>query len=139
MRVLIAASLESHTRLRGLTRGFDADFVTSYAGGVEALLRNEYSQVVVDLLFADARALEFARYVKENAPSARLVCVNVVGRPLRKGNLHRATQNLLDASLQALGYEGLVDLERRRPVGDRRASLRRPTSDRRGEPSASHA
>jgi hypothetical protein len=136
MRILIAASLESHPRLRGLSRGFDADFVTSYAGGVEALLRNEYSQVVVDLLFADARALEFARFVKENAPSSRLVCVNVVGRPLRKGNLHKATLNLLDASLQALGYEGLVDLERRRPVGDRRTSPRRPASDRRAD---SHA
>jgi hypothetical protein len=136
MRVLIAASLESHARLRGLTRGFDADFVTSYAGGVEALLRNEYSQVVVDLPFADARALEFARFVKETAPSSRLVCVNVVGRPLRKGNLHRATLTLLDASLQALGYEGLVDLERRRPVGDRRAGARRPASDRRAD---SHA
>jgi hypothetical protein len=136
MRILIAASLESHPRLRGLSRGFDADFVTSFAGGVEALLRNEYSQVVVDLLFADARALEFARFVKENAPSSRLVCVNVVGRPLRKGNLHKATLNLLDASLQALGYEGLVDLERRRPVGDRRTSPRRPASDRRAD---SHA
>jgi hypothetical protein len=139
MRVLIAASVESHPRLRGLTRGFDADFVTSFPGGVEALLRNEYSQVVVDLLFADARALEFARYVKENAPSARLVCVNVVGRPHGRGNLQKATLTLLDASLQALGYEGLVDLERRRPVADRRAQRRRPASDRRGEPSASHA
>ncbi len=136
MRVLIAASLEAHPRLRNLTRGFDADFVTSYAGGVEALLRNEYSQVVVDLLFADARALEFARHVRDQAPSARLVCVNVVGRPLRKGNLHKATLALLDASLQALGYEGLVDLERRRPVGDRRAQPRHAASDRRAEPSA---
>jgi hypothetical protein len=139
MRVLIAASLESHSRLRGLARGFHADFVTSYAGGVEALLRNEYSQVVVDRLFADARALEFARFVKENAPSSRLVCVNLVGRPVRKGRLHEATLTLLDASLQALGYEGLVDLERRRPVGDRRGRPRRPASDRRSEPSASHA
>ena len=134
MRVLIAASIEAHPRLRRLTRGFDADFVTSFAGGVEALLQNEYSQVVVDLLFADSRTLEFARFVKEHSPATRLVCVNVVGRPLRK-----AAFRLVEASLQALGFEGLVDLERRRPVGDRRARPR-PMSDRRGgEPSASHA
>ena len=72
-RVLVAASLEAHGRLRGLMRGFDADFVTSYAGGVEALLRNEYSQVVVDLLFADSRMVEFAAFVKEQHPSAYYV------------------------------------------------------------------
>jgi hypothetical protein len=139
MRVLIAASLEAHPRLRRLTQGFDADFVVSFGAGVEALLQNEYSQVVVDLLFADSRTLEFARFVKEHSPDTRVVCVNVVGRPLRRGSLHRATLALLDASLQALGYEGLVDLERRQPEGDRRARPR-PMSDRRGgEPSASHA
>ncbi len=138
MRVLIAASIEAHPRLLRLTQGFDADFVTSFGGGVEAVLQNEYSQVVLDLLFADSRTLEFARFVKEHSPSARLVCVNVVGRPMGRGSLHKATLALLDASLQALGYEGLVDLERRRPVGDRRARPR-PMSDRRGEASASHA
>lgn len=132
-RVLVAVSVEALARLRGLTRGFDADFVTSFAGGVEALLRNEYSQVVVDLLFADSRMVEFARYVKEQQPSARLVCVSVVGRPLDQAAVSR-----INARLQTLGYLEIVDLERRQPESDRRAHPR-PRSDRRQEPLASHA
>lgn len=132
-RVLVAVSVEALTRLRGLTRGFDADFVTSFAGGVETLLRNEYSQVVVDLLFADSRMLEFARWVKEQQPSARLVCVNVVGRPLDGAALSR-----VNARLHALGYLGIMDLERRQPESDRRARPR-PRSDRRSAPLAPHA
>ena len=133
MRVLIAASIEAHPRLLRLTQGFDADFVTSFAGGVEALLRKEYSQVVVDLLFADSRMVEFARIVKEQHPSARLVCVSVVGHPLGEAAVSR-----VNARLQTLGYLGMVNLERRHPERDRRVRAR-PMNDRRIESRALHA
>jgi len=133
MNVLVAASLEAHGRLRSLMRGFDADFVTSFAGGVEALLRKEYSQIVVDLLFADSRMVEFARIVKEQHPSARLVCVSAVGHPLGEAAVSR-----VNARLQTLGYLGMVNLERRHPERDRRARAR-PMNDRRIEPQALHA
>ena len=78
-RILVAASLDGHATLRRLMRQTNADFVTSVAGGVEALLHNHYTQVVVDLQFAHPRALEFARYAEQEQPEARVLCVNVAG------------------------------------------------------------
>jgi hypothetical protein len=78
-RILVAASLDGHATLRGLMRDMDADFVTSVAGGVEALMHRQYAQIVVDLQFAHSRALEFARYAKEEQPQAHVVCVNLAG------------------------------------------------------------
>ncbi len=78
-RILVAASLDGHATLRRQMREANADFVTSVAGGVEALLHNRYAQVVVDLQFAQSRALEFARYAVQEQPDAQVLCVNVAG------------------------------------------------------------
>lgn len=119
--VLVATSVESHGPLRKLLRGVAADYVTSFAGGVEALLHHEYEQVVVDLRFADARMLEFARHVKEEQPESRVVCINAVGR-----TLERVALSWINANLRTLGYQPLIDLgeERRRAQADRRAEPR---------------
>ena len=49
-RILVAASQEGRDRLRPILEGKPAHFTTSYAGGVEALLRNEYELVWWTLL-----------------------------------------------------------------------------------------
>jgi CheY-like chemotaxis protein len=117
-QILVAASLEGHGALRKVLRGVGADYVTSFAGGVEALLHREYEQVVIDLRFADARMLEFVRHVKDEQPEARVVCINVVGRALE-----RVALSWINANLRRLGYQPLIDLgeERRRAKADRRA------------------
>jgi hypothetical protein len=119
--VLVAASLEGHGALRKLLRGVAADYVTSFSGGVEALLRHEYEQVVIDLRFADSRMLEFARHVKDEQAEARVVCINVVGR-----TLERVALSWINANLRTLGYQPLVDLgeERRKAQEDRRGRQR---------------
>ena|SRR2546423_5573256 len=116
-RVLVAASQEGRHKLRKILAGVQADYVTSYAAGVEALMRNSYVLIVVDVLFAESRMLKFARSVKEEQPSARLICVNVTGY-----SLNEAARSEIDARLARLGYEGIVDVaggwegpERRRP------------------------
>ena len=78
-RILVAASLDGHATLRRLMREANADFVTSVAGGVEALLHNQYTQIVVDQQFAHSRALEFARYAVQEQPDAQVLCINVAG------------------------------------------------------------
>lgn len=124
--VLVATSLEGHAPLLKLLGGVAADYVTSFAGGVEALLRHPYEQVVIDLRFAEARMLEFARYVKDEQPDARVVCINVVGR-----TLERVALSWINATLRTLGYQTLIDLgEERRKSADRRAKPR--GHDRRG-------
>lgn len=119
--VLVATSLEGHGPLRKLLRGVVAEYVTSFAGGVEALLHHQYEQVVIDLRFADARMLEFARYVKEEQPGSRVVCINAAGR-----TLERVALSWINANLRTLGYPPLVDLgeERRKAQADRRAQPR---------------
>lgn len=119
--VLVATSLEAHGGLRRLLRGVAADYVTSFAGGVEALLQHSYEQVVIDLRFADARMLEFARYVKDEQPETRVVCINVVGR-----TLERVALSWINANLRTLGYQPLIDLgeDRRKARADRRARPR---------------
>lgn len=117
-RVLVAASQEGRHKLRKVLVGAKADYVTSYAAGVEALMRNSYALIVVDVLFAESRMLKFARSVKEEQPEARLSCVNATGYPLNE-----AARAEIDARLARLGYEGIVDVkldwegpERRRPA-----------------------
>lgn len=106
-RILVAASQEGRDRLRPILEGKPAHFTTSYAGGVEALLRNEYELVLVDLLFAESRMLKFARYVKDEQPSAHLACVNVTGYPLND-----AARSEIEARLRRLGYEGVIEVKR---------------------------
>ena len=120
-QVLVATSLEGHGALRKMLRGVEADYVTSFAGGVEALMRQAYEQVVIDLRFADARMLEFARHVKDEQPESRVVCINVVGR-----TLERVAVSWINANLRRLGYQVLIDLaeERRKAIADRRARPR---------------
>jgi hypothetical protein len=120
-QVLVATSLDGHGALRKLLRGVVADYVTSFAGGVEALLHHPYEQVVIDLRFAEARMLEFARYVKDEQPETRVVCINVVGR-----TLERVALSWINANLRTLGYQPLIDLgeERRKARADRRAHPR---------------
>lgn len=132
--VLVATSLEGHGALRKLLRGVAADYVTSFAGGVEAILRHQYEQVVVDLRFADARMLEFARHVKEEQPASRVVCINLVGR-----TLERVALSWINANLRTLGYQALVDLgeERRKAQADRRAHPR--AYERRSEPTSARS
>ena len=107
--------------MRKLLRGVAADYVTSFAGGVEALLHHEYEQVVIDLRFAEARMLEFARHVRDEQREARVVCINVVGH-----TLERVALSWINANLRRLGYQPLIDLgeERRRAQADRRAAPR---------------
>ena len=113
--------MEGHGALRKLLRGVAADYVTSFSGGVEALLHHEYEQVVIDLRFADSRMLEFARHVKDEQTQARVVCINVVGR-----TLERVALSWINATLRTLGYQSLVDLgeDRRKAHADRRAQQR---------------
>ena len=120
-QVLVATSLEGHGALRKLLRGVEAEYVTSFAGGVEALMRRPYEQVVIDLRFADARMLEFVRHVKDEQPDARVVCINVAGR-----TLERVALSWINANLRRLGYQALIDLgeERRKARADRRARAR---------------
>lgn len=131
-RTLVAASLEGLKRLRGSLGTRAADFASSYAGGVEALLRHEYSRVVVDLLFAESRMVKFARLVKEEQPSAALVCLNATGYPLNP-----TARSEIDARLHRLGSEGLVDLTRpwegreRRVLARDRRTFPRGASERR--------
>ena len=129
--ILVATSVEGHGALRKLLPGVAADYVTSFAGGVEALLHHEYEQVVIDLRFADARMLEFARHVKDEQPEARVVCINVAGRALE-----RVALSWINANLRRLAYQALVDLgeERRRAKADRRAAPR--AYERRSEPTS---
>jgi hypothetical protein len=131
-KILVAASLEGHGALRKLLRGVEADYVTSFAGGVEALLHRVYEQVVVDLRFAEARMLEFTRHVKEEQPEARVVCINVAGR-----TLERVALSWINANLRTLGYQPLIDLgeERRKAQADRRAQPR--AHERRSVPTSS--
>jgi hypothetical protein len=119
-RVLVAASQEGRHKLRKILAGVQADYVTSYAGGVEALMRNSYPLIVVDVLFAESRMLKFARNVKEEQPSAQVACVNVTGYPLNE-----AARSEIDKRLARLGYDGIVDVmsgwegpERRRPAAE---------------------
>ena len=120
-QVLVATSLEGHGALRKLLRGVEADYVTSFAGGVEALMRQPYEQVVIDLRFAEARMLEFARHVKDEQAESRVVCINVVGR-----TLERVALSWINANLRRLGCQPLIDLgeERRKGLADRRARPR---------------
>ena len=120
-QVLVATSLEGHGALRKLLRGVEADYVTSFPGGVEALMQRPYEQVVIDLRFADARMLEFVRHVKDEQPDARVVCINVAGR-----TLERVALSWINANLRRLGYQALIDLgeERRKARADRRAHAR---------------
>ena len=104
-RILVAASQEGRRALRKLLAEVKADYVTSYAAGVEALLRNQYPLIVVDVLFAESRMLKFARAVKEEQPSARVACVNVTQYPLNE-----AARDEIDKRLARLGYEGIVDI-----------------------------
>jgi hypothetical protein len=136
-RILVAASLAGHRRLRAIFRGVQADYATSYAGGVEALLHKEYPLILVDVLFAESRMLKFARFVKEQQPSAHVVCVNVTGYPLND-----AARSEIEERLRRLGYKGLIDLkrvwgghERRYAGADRRGRPRpRDRGDRRAAP-----
>jgi hypothetical protein len=125
-RILVAASAEAQPRLQRMLGDADADYAVSFAGGVEALLNQEYSQIVVDVGFAGSRALGFAEYASEQQPSAHLVCVNASGRPLDPG----AAADI-ELALQGLGYEGVVTLgdspdgtERRLAERDRRVQPR---------------
>jgi hypothetical protein len=124
-KVLVAASLEGYHRLRAVLRDLDADYATSYAGGVEALLQNQYSQVVVDVAFADSRTREFARLAKEQQPCARVLGVNVTGQ---RGGLLPETE-VIDLT------QRWKEQERRQAYSDRRAG-QRPTGpgDRRHQP-----
>jgi hypothetical protein len=106
-RILVAASQEGRHTLRKLLAEVPADYVTSYAGGVEALLRNQYPLIVVDVLFAESRMLKFARTVKEEQPSARVACVNVTLYPLNE-----AARAEIDKRLARLGYDGIMDVVR---------------------------
>lgn len=132
-RILVAASAEGQRRLRGILRGVAADYVTSYAGGMEALLRNEYSRVLIDLLFAESRMLKFARFVHDEQPDARVICVNATGYPLNP-----AAREETEARLRWLECGSLGDLERvwemleRRAGHDRRGAPRSRAMDRRG-------
>jgi hypothetical protein len=119
--ILVAASVEGYGRLRAILRDINADYTTSYAGAIEALMRNEYSEIVVDLQFARPRLVELTQYVKEQQPSARLVWVNVMGYPPNSG---------IEETLRVLGYQGIVDLTRRWKEQDRRQAER----DRRAHP-----
>jgi hypothetical protein len=123
--------------LRKLLRGCEADYVTSFSAGLDALSRNPYSQVVIDLLFADSCMFEFARSVQQNQPAAGVVCVKIAGRPLDAG-----TRAGIDSTLHTLGYEGLIDLspraapggeERRATATDRRANRRIAFGGRRAD------
>ena len=107
--------------MRNLLRGVAADYVTSFAGGVEALLHHDYEQVVIDLRFAEARMLEYARHVRDEQREARVVCINVVGH-----TLERVALSWINANLRRLGYQPLIDLgeERRKGQADRRAAPR---------------
>lgn len=120
--ILVAASVEGYGRLRGILRDVDADYVTSYAGAVEALLQKEYSEIVVELRFAESHTPEFARYAREQQPSARLVCVNVMGDPLNSE---------MEERLRMLGYQGVMDLTRRWQELDRRQADRDRRAHRR--------
>jgi hypothetical protein len=123
--ILVATSLEGYDRLRTILRDVDAAYTTSYAGAIEALMRNEYSEIVVDLQFAEARLVEFAQYVKEQQPSAHLVWVNVTGSPSNSG---------IEQTLRMLGYQGVVDLTQRWKDQDRRQAGRDRRSHRRDVP-----
>jgi hypothetical protein len=118
-RILVAASVDGYHRLRAALRDVEADYVTSWAGGVEALLRGQYSQVVVDLLFAESRMLKFARFVKEQQPSAHLACLNVTGYPLNE-----AASSEIEERLRRLGCDGVIDLRRGWKDQERRLARR---------------
>lgn len=126
-RILVAASQAGRERLRDLLGEKEADYTTSYAGAVEALLRNEYQLILMDLLFAESRMLKFARFVREEQPSAHVACVNVTGYPLND-----AARSEIEARLHRLGYDGVIDVKRvwqgyeRREGSERRMRSRTP-------------
>lgn len=106
-RVLVAVSQSGYAIARKLLAGCDADIVTSFEQGTQALARNPYAYVLIGMLFAESHMFEFVQEVRQSQPAARVLGVRGLGAPLSddvRSGLHTA--------LQTIGAEGLVDLTR---------------------------
>jgi hypothetical protein len=106
-RVLVAESQAGYAIARKLLSGCDADIVTSFNQGTQALARNPYAYVLVGVLFAESHMFEFIREVRQSQPQARVLGVRGLGVPLNdevRSGLHTA--------LQTVGADGLLDLTR---------------------------
>ena len=106
-RVLVAVSQAGYGIATKLLSGCDADIVTSFNQGTQALARIPYAYVLVGMLFAESQMFEFVHEVKKYQPAARVLGVRGLGVPLNdevRSGLHTA--------LQTVGADGLVDLTR---------------------------
>jgi hypothetical protein len=106
-RVLVAVSQAGYGIARKLLSGCDADIVTSFNEGTQALARNPYAYVLVGVLFAESHMFEFIHEVRQSQPQARVLGVRGLGVPLTdeiRSGLHTA--------LQTVGADGLLDLTR---------------------------
>jgi hypothetical protein len=106
-RVLVAVSQSGYGIATKLLAGCDADIVTSFAQGTQALARNPYAYVLIGVLFAESQMFEFVHEVKKYQPAARVLGVRGLGVPLSE-----EARLGLAAALQTVGAEGLVDLTR---------------------------
>jgi hypothetical protein len=106
-RVLVAVSQSGYGIATKLLADCDADIVTSFEQGTQALARQAYGYVLVGVLFAESHMFEFVQEVKQFQPAARVLGIRGLGAPLSddvRSGLHTA--------LQTIGAEGLVDLTR---------------------------
>jgi len=106
-RVLIAVSQSGYGLAKKLLSGCDADIVTSFNEGTQALSRYPYAYVLVGMLFAESQMFEFVHEVKKYLPAARVLGVRGLGVPLSD-----EVRSGLHAALQTVGADGLLDLTR---------------------------
>lgn len=117
-RVLVAVSQSGYGIATKLLAGCDADIVTSFEQGTQALGRQAYGYVLVGVLFAESHMFEFVQEVKQFQPAARVLGIRGLGAPISddvRSGLHTA--------LQTIGAEGLVDLTRGELSAWERAAL----------------
>ncbi|HEV8694610.1 MAG TPA: hypothetical protein VGQ93_10600 [Lysobacter sp.] len=106
-RVLVAVSQSGYAIARKMLAGCDADIVTSFEQGTQALARQAYGYVLVGVLFAESHMFEFVQEVKQSQPGARVLGVRGLGTPLSE-----EIRSGLQAALQTVGADGLIDLTR---------------------------
>ena len=107
-RVLVAVSQAGYGIAKKLLSGCDADIVTSFNQGTQALARYPYAYVLIGVLFAESQMFEFVHEVKKFQPTARVLGVRGLGAPLSD-----EARLGLHAALQTVGADGLLDLTRR--------------------------
>jgi hypothetical protein len=105
--VLVAVSHSGYGIAKKLLAGCDADIVTSFEQGTQALARHAYGYVLIGVLFAESHMFEFLQEVKQSQPAARVLGIRGLGAPLNE-----EVRSGLHAALQTVGAEGLVDLTR---------------------------